>query len=86
MTTKHTPGPSHEAETRKRINELYWSNLLAKERLIAAAPDMLEALKEIAKGEGAYSRDHLVHASNVIENCIRLANAAIAKATGETQP
>lgn len=51
-------------------------------RLIAAAPTMLEALQEIAKGEGAFSRDQLKHAANVIDNSIALARAAIAKAQG----
>ena len=55
----------------------------AKYRLIAAAPRMLEALEKIALGEGRFSRDQLTHASNTIEDMKALANAAIAKATGE---
>lgn len=42
--------------------------------------DMLAALKEIAKGEGAFSRDQLTFASNVIENTKRIAEEAIKKA------
>ena len=45
--------------------------------------EMLEALKEIAKMEGAYSRDPLTHAENVIENLTNIANKAIAKVEGE---
>ena len=44
--------------------------------------DALAALKEIAKMEGAYSRDPLTHAENVIENLTNIANKAIAKAEG----
>ncbi len=52
----------------------------ANVRLITAAPDMIAALKEIAKGDGAFDRDPLVHASNCIENMESLAKAAIKKA------
>ena len=49
--------------------------------LHAAAPDLLKALEEIAKGEGAFSRDPLTHAENVIEHAKETARAAIRKAT-----
>ena len=52
-------------------------------RLIAAAPDLLEALKEIAKGEGAFSLDPLTFAENTIENMKEIAQAAIAKVEAE---
>ena len=39
--------------------------------------DALEALKEIALGEGAYSQDRLTHAENVIENLMNIASKAI---------
>ena len=45
--------------------------------------ERLEALKEIAKTEGPYSRDPLTHAENVIENLTNIANKAIAKVEGE---
>jgi hypothetical protein len=48
----------------------------------AAAPDLLAALEEIAKGESAYSRDPLTHATNVIESMKAIAEAAIARAKG----
>jgi len=38
---------------------------------------MLKALKEIQKGEGAFSRDPLIHAGNCIEDMKALATAAI---------
>lgn len=56
----------------------------ANARLIAAAPELLEALIEIEKGEGAFSRDRILHAANVIENAKRIARGAIAKATGQS--
>ncbi len=47
----------------------------------AAAPDLLEALKEIAKGEGAFSQNLLLHARNTIDNMKSLARGGIAEAT-----
>ena len=38
---------------------------------------MLEALREIEKGEGAYSLDPLKHASNTVNNMKRIATKAI---------
>ena len=38
---------------------------------------MREALEQIAKGEGRYSRDPLTHASNTIEDMTALARAAL---------
>ena len=37
-----------------------------------------EAMREIVKGEGPYSRDPLTHASNVIEAMTKIARAALA--------
>lgn len=54
----------------------------ANARLIAAAPALLAALEEIAKGEGPYSRDPLTHAANTVEAMEAIAKAAIALATG----
>lgn len=39
--------------------------------------ELLEALKEIAKGEGAYSRDPLTHAGNTITSMKNIATEAI---------
>ena len=49
--------------------------------LHGAAPALIEALREIAKGKGAYSRDPLTHAKNTIDNMKEIASDAIAKAT-----
>ena len=38
---------------------------------------LLEILKEVQKGEGAYSRDQLEHANNTIENMKELIEKAI---------
>jgi DNA-binding MarR family transcriptional regulator len=40
---------------------------------------MHKALKEIAKGEGRFSLDHLKHAKNTIEDMKELANQALAQ-------
>ena len=50
-------------------------------RLEEINADLLEALKEIAKGEGAFSMDSQIFANNTIENMQKIAHAAIAKAT-----
>lgn len=49
---------------------------LAAERALA---DMLaESLREISKGEGAFSRDPFEHAANTIENAVNIATTALA--------
>lgn len=53
----------------------------ANMKLIAAAPDMLEALLEISEGKGRYNENQLIHASNAIEDMKQLAKDAIKKAT-----
>lgn len=55
----------------------------ANARLIAAAPAMAEALRIIAEGKGAYSRDPLEHASNVIDEAKAAARAILARINGE---
>lgn len=88
---KHTPGPWHifyipdgrphqiEAETKPAIGSIYVHNpdCQANAHLIAAAPDMLEALEESAQWWG----DHEI----LTEPELALANrleAVIAKAKG----
>ena len=46
-------------------------------KLLAENKRLRAALEEIAKGEGAFSRDRLEHATNVIENAIDLAKQAL---------
>ena len=43
---------------------------------------LLGALKEIAKGEGAFSLDPLKHAGNTVENMKEIAQNAIVKDEG----
>lgn len=52
----------------------------ANGRLIAAAPDMLEALRQIAKGEGPFSYDRRTR--TIIDPHAEIALAAIARAEG----
>jgi hypothetical protein len=47
------------------------------DRLTALNAQLLEALKEIAKGEGAFCRDPFEHACNCIDNMKAIAQAAI---------
>ena len=95
--TKHTPGPWSVSG---RDGDEIWAartfgataiatvdpgeDSRANARLIAAAPDLLVALKEIAKGEGPFSRRPLEHAANTIEHMKEIARAAIAKTEGRT--
>lgn len=48
-----------------------------------AAPELYEALQEIAKGMGRFSLDQLTYAENTIEDMQALAVKALAKAEGE---
>lgn len=69
-------------ETRIATVELGWaepleSEQIANARLIAAAPDLLEALIELADcGAEAWGEDR---------PCVKWARAAIARATGESE-
>ena len=84
MTTKHTPGPWHIANgvqirsNRDQIAKIWMmrdGEGRENARLIAAAPDLLEALNELAAcGAEAWGEDR---------PCVKWAHAAIAKATGE---
>ncbi len=57
------------------------TQLIAKMKAaLKVLPKMKEALQEIAKGEGAFSRDPLQHAENVIEEAKKTAKAALAAA------
>ncbi len=52
-------------------------------RLEAVNAELLAGLREIAKGEGAFSIDQFVFANNTIENMKDIANTVIAKVEGE---
>jgi len=47
------------------------------DRLGEVNKGLLEACREIAKGEGAFNHDQLIHAENTIESMKELARAAI---------
>ena len=95
MTTQHTPGPwavspDHIFRNQADIFEIHWSTIgeciaecvhgEANARLIAAAPELLEALQHIRRciPFGGFAQIH--HDSSTCEQI----DAAIAKATGAT--
>jgi gentisate 1,2-dioxygenase len=45
--------------------------------------ELLDALKEIAEGKGAYSQDQFEHCKNTVRDMKQLAIEAIAKAEGK---
>lgn len=40
---------------------------------------LMDAMKEIAKGEGAFSMDKLTHANNTIDNMMSIAKQALSQ-------
>jgi len=79
----HAPNGSHTADVRAEST--------ANARLIAAAPDLLEALHEVYRqlmnlqpiiGNGLLNDRQLASIDPRIDMCIEAANCAIAKATG----
>ena len=74
MPTKDIYGPSDD-----EIRELRAARA-EQARRAACYPDLLAALAEIAKGEGAFSRDPLVHCGNAVDSMKAIASAAIAQA------
>ena len=98
---KHTPGPWRYAPTNTetvshlvRCSEGYavadvthWFDLPvdANARLIAAAPDMLEALQSAQESIATFIGVHGYPFESGAGDVLREVNAAIAKATGDTQ-
>ena len=91
MKTKHTPGP-WKATTHGDIYKdmdlmasVYGGTssqeIRANAAVMAAAPELLEALIEISEGKGRYDLDPIQHAANCIEDMKALALEAIKKAT-----
>ena len=56
-----------------------------RDRLKAINDELLTALERIAEGKGAYNRDPLEHASNVIDEAKAIACVALGKAQGDRQ-
>lgn len=90
--SKHTPGPwtvvaidwAETGNARFEIKGIRRTGM-ADARLIAAAPDLLEALKELSRSFiGTYSDDQRSddEINNHREHLERMARAAIAKAEG----
>ena len=96
--SKHTPGPwkvcveddltfvCHEEHLGREdhcgLLMLVHDGTPADAHLASTAPDLLEALTEIAKGEGRYSRDNYTMCCNTVEDMKALALKAIAKLEG----
>lgn len=62
--------------------EIVYTRSERRRRLTAFAPEMYEALREIAKGEGAFNREPLIHAGNVIERHKAIAGTILTKIDG----
>lgn len=90
MSTKHTPGPWEAignlvqiAECRDAYFDPHSDEAKANARLIAAAPELLEALQSIAE---YWNRDQNETAmADACWHAIETAMAAITKATGDQQ-
>jgi len=53
---------------------------------ILAVPELVAALEKISRGEGAYSRDELEHATNCITEAVDTASEALALMKPKTKP
>lgn len=92
MEMKHTPGPwevisadwDENGDARYSLNGIKEVNI-CDARLIAAAPDLLEAIKVCLKAEKERIKKLLpgAPATTYCEKRISIIEAAIAKATGE---
>jgi len=97
MSTKHTPGPWYLEEhyLTVQVNDeevdfhgnpikfiIARANDTANARLIAAAPELLEALQTLTKWANVAGCDR--EEGSILDNNIKAARAAIAKATGNT--
>lgn len=79
------------AQSAEHIDGIGRDELIANARLIAAAPDMLDALKECTSPIAGYAVKDAAHALEVLSEFLdhirkvdAIARAAIAKATGGT--
>lgn len=67
------------------IADAHWRNREANARLIAAAPELLEALTAMTARLSLYAGPNQVHAGEHDKALLAMANAAIAKATHTSQ-
>lgn len=68
--------------TSVEVEYLEWAGKTIEE-LKKQVTALVEALKEIAKTEGPYSRDPKIHAENVIRNMAGIADQALALVEGD---
>ena len=78
------PGMPIIAEAFGRTSNGRWPNAYANARLIAAAPELAEALETLL--DAAITFDNIISAENeaVYQSAIEYARAALSKAKGET--
>lgn len=90
--TQHTPNENPMAKALKEGHYFQAGAIAADEierletqltQLRQDKAELLGAMEEIAKGEGAYNNDPLIHAGNTVDNMKAIANAVIAKAGKE---
>jgi hypothetical protein len=94
MTTQHTPGPW---SIDPYLGVVACGRIIAltgvdagfhrdaNARLIAAAPDLLEVLKKSREGiESMTTWEHADDPARPFSDCLKLIDAAIAKATGDS--
>ena len=100
MKLSHTPGPWHTGSTirtvifapdgyaiadAKTFHNMRQADTKANARLIAAAPDLLQALQQLISGDERDRADglHLYQKGSPRDKTWDAARSAIAKATGE---
>jgi len=89
LTTINVQGDDQEAfeiyadETKEQTVAFVFDE--SRVHLYEAASELLEALKQIAKGEGRFSKDPFQHCQNTVEDMREIARLALTKVEGGNQ-